>query len=73
MRSNSRETIVSVGVDWDIGGSGSKRVGAESFSTITPAIFFGKGFGDLPADMSMLRPFALTGSLGVGSLKGADR
>jgi hypothetical protein len=59
------EAIVSAGVDWDIGGSGSKRVGAESFSTITPAIFFGKGFGDLPADMSMLRPFALTGSLGV--------
>jgi hypothetical protein len=61
-----REAIVSVGVDWDIGGSGSKRVGAESFSTITPAIFFGKGFGDLAADMSLLRPFALTGSLGVG-------
>jgi len=61
----AHEAIVSAGVDWDIGGSGSKRVGAESFSTITPAIFFGKGFGDLPADMSMLRPLAVTGSLGV--------
>jgi hypothetical protein len=35
-RNDERESIASVGVDWDIGGSGSKRVGAESFSTITP-------------------------------------
>jgi len=64
--SAERETIVSVGVDWDIGGTGTKRVGAESFSTITPGVFFGKGFGDLPDDMQLLRPFALTGALGVG-------
>ena len=61
-----RESIVSVGVDWDIGGSGSKKVGAESFSTITPALFFGKGFGDLPEDAKYLRPLALTGQLGIG-------
>jgi len=59
------ETVFSVGVDWDIGGSGSKRVGAESFSTVTPALFFGKGFGDLPESARMLRPLALTGQLGV--------
>jgi hypothetical protein len=61
-----RESILSVGVDWDIGGSGSKRVGAEPFSTITPALFFGKGFGDLPQEARYLRPLALTGQLGVG-------
>jgi hypothetical protein len=61
-----RESILSVGVDWDIGGSGSKRVGAEPFSTITPALFFGKGFGDLPPEARYLRPLALTGQLGVG-------
>lgn len=61
-----REAIVSAGIDWDVGGSGTRRVGAESFSTITPAVFFGKGFGDLPEDLRYLRPFALTGSLGVG-------
>jgi hypothetical protein len=61
-----REAIVSAGLDWDIGGSGTKRVGAESFSTLTPAIFFGKGFGDLPEDWRYARPFALTGSIGVG-------
>jgi hypothetical protein len=60
------EAIVSAGIDWDIGGSGTRRVGAESFSTITPAIFFGKGFGDLPDEWRYARPFALTGSLGVG-------
>ena len=63
---DARETLASVGVDWDIGGSGARRVGAESFSTVTPALFFGKGFGDLPASMQMLRPFALTGLVGVG-------
>jgi hypothetical protein len=64
--SAEHEAIVSAGVDWDIGGSGSRRVGAESFSTITPAVFFGKGFGDLSDDMRYGRPFALTGSVGVG-------
>ena len=61
-----REAIASVGVDWDIGGTGARRVGAESFSTITPAIFFGKGFGDLPASMKFLRPVAITGLVGYG-------
>ena len=64
--SAEREAILSAGIDWDIGGSGTRRVGAESFSTITPSIFFGKGFGDLPEEARYLRPFALTGSLGVG-------
>ena len=63
---NAHESILSAGIDWDIGGSGSKRVGAESFSTFTPALFFGKGFGDLPDDMQYLRPFAVTGQLGIG-------
>jgi hypothetical protein len=65
-KSDARETILSVGVDADIGGSGARRVGAESFSTITPALFFGKGFGDLPDELRFLRPLALTGSAGVG-------
>ena len=54
-----------MGIDWDIGHSGSARVGAEPFSTVTPALFFGKGFGDLPEDARFLRPFALTGRFGV--------
>jgi hypothetical protein len=61
-----REAIVSAGVDWDIGHSGSARVGAEPFSTLTPALFFGRGLGDLPESAKMLRPLALTGQLGIG-------
>src|SRR6202171_2678909 len=38
-QSNEHETILSAGVDWDIGGSGSKRVGAGAFTTPTPARF----------------------------------
>ena len=41
------------------------RVGAERFSTITPQIFFGKGFGDLPEAVSWLKPFAITGQFGA--------
>jgi hypothetical protein len=65
-KSEPHETIVSAGLDWDIGGSGTKRVGAESFSTLTPGIFVGRGFGDLPESMRFLRPLAVTGSVGVG-------
>lgn len=65
-QSDEHETILSTGIDWDIGGSGSKRVGAESFSTLTPALFFGKGFGDLPETMKFMRPLAVTGLVGFG-------
>jgi hypothetical protein len=59
------ETILAVGVDADIGGSGAKRIGAEDFTTFTPALFFGKGFGDLADAGSFMRAFALTGSAGI--------
>jgi hypothetical protein len=65
-QNDDHEMILSVGADWDIGHTGSKRVGAESFSTVTPALFFGKGFGDLPDSAMYLRPLALTGSVGIG-------
>lgn len=64
-KSDQHETILSAGVDWDIGNTGAKRIGAESFSTLTPAIFAGKGFGDLPDSLPYLKPFAVTGSVGV--------
>lgn len=63
--SDEHETLLSAGFDWDIGGTGTKRIAAESFSTITPALFFGKGFGDLPESLKYLRPFALTGLAGI--------
>jgi hypothetical protein len=63
-KNDAAETIMSFGVDWDIGNSGAKAHGPESFSTITPAFFFGKGFGDLSEGAKFMRPFALTGSVG---------
>jgi hypothetical protein len=59
------ETILSLGVDAEIGGTGSRAIGADSFSTVVPGFFFGKGFGDLPDSLWILRPFALTGQVGV--------
>ncbi|SDR60942.1 hypothetical protein SAMN05519103_07219 [Rhizobiales bacterium GAS113] len=60
------EFMLSVGVKVDLGGTGAKRVGAENFSTITPQLTFGKGFGDLPDNLMWLKPIALTGQIGVG-------
>jgi hypothetical protein len=65
-KNDAAESIASFGVDWDIGKTGAKRVGAEDFSTVTPALFVGKGFGDLPESMKVLRPFAVTSTLGIG-------
>jgi hypothetical protein len=59
-----RESILSIGVDFDLGGTGAKRI-VERFTTITPAIFFGRGLGDLADRTSWLRGFAVTGSAGV--------
>jgi hypothetical protein len=60
------EFLLSAGLEADVGGTGQDRVGAESFSTIAPTFFFGKGMGDIPDSMSMLKPFALTGAFALG-------
>lgn len=62
--SERHEAIVSVGVNAEIGGTGSKRTGRESTTTFKPTLFFGKGFGDLPESLGGLQPFAVTGSIG---------
>ena len=64
-KSAEHETLLSAGVSWEVGGTGSKRIGAESFDVVTPKLFFGKGFGDLPDSLRWLRPVALTGAFGV--------
>jgi hypothetical protein len=61
----AHEAIVSVGLGVEIGGTGSSSIGADSFSTWAPAIFFGKGFGDLPEALRFLKPLALTGVAGI--------
>jgi len=58
------EFILSLGGEVDLGGTGSKPLGVESFSTYTPTLYFGKGFGDLPDELKYFKPLALTGTAG---------
>jgi hypothetical protein len=58
------EFIFSVGGEVDVGGTGSQAIGAQSFSTYTPKLYVGKGFGDLPDSLKFIKPFAVTGTLG---------
>jgi hypothetical protein len=62
-KNDANEAMISGGVGWGIGGSGSQAVGANEPNTILPGLFFGKGFGDLPDSLSLLRPFAITGAV----------
>lgn len=62
-RSNEHEAIVTAGFIWEVGGSGARAV-ADNRSTYTPEVLFGKGMGDLPDSMALLRPLAVTGQLG---------
>ncbi len=62
--SAEHETILSLGVSDEIGNTGSRKVGSDTFSTISPTFYFGKGFGDLPRSLPYLRPFAVTGVIG---------
>ncbi len=60
------EAVASFGVGAEIAGTGGSRVGAEPVSTVTPTLFFGKGFGDLPEALDWARPLAVTGTIGYG-------
>jgi hypothetical protein len=66
------EAIFSVGGEWEIGNTGSKKIGADSRSTFSPTIYFGKGFGDLPNYLKYAKPFAITGVLGEDLPDSAD-
>jgi hypothetical protein len=66
LKNDAHEAIVSLGLGVEIGGTGSRSIGADSFSTWVPGIFFGKGFGDLPDVLRFLKPLAITGLAGVG-------
>jgi hypothetical protein len=46
------------------GETGSRAVGADAFTTLTPTWLVGKGFGSLPESMKLLRPFGVTALLG---------
>lgn len=59
------ELVLSIGVGAELGGTGSKRLHVAGFDTYAAAFYFGKGFGDLPDSVQLLRPLALTGVVGL--------
>ena len=60
----AEEFVMSASLDVDWGGTGTKAIGAEPFSTLTPTLFVGKGFGFLPESLKYLKPLAITGQVG---------
>jgi hypothetical protein len=62
-QNDEHEAIISVGAEADLARTGGSQT-SDDFTTITPNFYFGKGFGDLPASVSVLRPLAVTGVIG---------
>jgi hypothetical protein len=63
---NEHEFMGLLGVDVDWGHTGAvNRGGADDHTTVSPTFDFGKGMGDLPDDLLWLKPFAITGNIGV--------
>ncbi len=57
-----REFLLSFGIDENFGDTGAARVGSSAQSATTPAVYLGKGLGDL--DIGLLRPLAIAGYAG---------
>jgi hypothetical protein len=71
-QNDEHQFIFSIGGEWEIGGSGSKQVGADSANVFTPTVYYGKAFGDLPDYLKYAKPFAVTGTLGLDCPTSAD-
>jgi hypothetical protein len=64
VRDAEQELAMSVSLDADWGKTGSSAVDAESFTTLTPTFFMGKGFNFMPESLKLFEPFAVTVQLG---------
>ena len=65
LKDRSYELAILAGLVVEWGHTGSTGSGlATTFSQVTPTLYFGKGFGDLPDSFSWIRPFAVTGQVG---------
>ena len=60
----AHQFIFTVGGTAAIGGTGSSQI-ASSFSTLTPTVYIGKGFGDLPDSVAWLRPLTISATAAV--------
>jgi hypothetical protein len=68
----AHEFMASAGVNAELGGTGSKAI-SDSFSTISPTIYLGKGMGDLPDSLAYLRPVAITAEAAPALTTGAGQ
>jgi hypothetical protein len=60
------EAMALVGLNATWGHTGRvQALGEPDFTTLSPTLDWGKGFGDLPDSVPYLRPFAITGNLSV--------
>jgi hypothetical protein len=65
LKDSSHELALLAGLIVDWGGTGATNSGLGTpYSLVTPAFYFGKGFGDLPDEVGWLRAFAVTGQIG---------
>src|SRR5437879_788882 len=59
-----QQFVFTVGGTAAIGGTGAPGI-ASSFSTLTPTVYIGKGFGDLPESVAWLRPLTISATAAV--------
>ena len=65
LKDREHELAILAGLIVDWGHTGSTGSGfATDFSLVTPTLYFGKGFGDLPSSFGAIRAFAVTGQVG---------
>ncbi len=55
------EFVASLGLQREVGGTGTTHTGADRYGSTSPTLYAGKGLGDLP--IGMLRALAVTGEL----------
>lgn len=67
IRVPEHEFLATVALEWEVGGTGNRNITGDSHSNLTPEILFGYGFGDLTDALQYLRPFGITGQLGIKS------
>ena len=61
-KSDSEETLITGAVNASLNHTGSGQIAAP-YSVFSPTLLFGRGLGDLPSRLRMLRPLAITGMI----------
>ena len=70
-KSDSQETLITGALNESLNDTGSAGVG-EPYSVFSPTLLFGRGLGDLPSNIRLLRPLALTGMVAANIPSAAD-